>query len=183
MNTYIMNEKTQVHTDPRSSERINPNLDRRVQMIYERYSTGKTIIMDDLYYLWSKDPEGCDKLARSIVDTKIDKHMEGKPNNLVNVAYVDRSIKSTKEQENHIDYVSSPDAPVDNFKQIQDTMKSVKLIIERMNESERMDMLKNLNESFPLTELANNMKYWDDSYTDKMVMYTYKEEKEFSILA
>lgn len=183
MNTRVKNEKTQVQMKSGSDERINPNLDRRVQMIYDRYRTGKAIIIDDLKYLWSKDPEGCEKLARSIINAKTGKSPEPQPNAIVSYSKGNSFIENTKEQQNYIDYRSSADTPVESFHNVQETMKSVKLIIERMNENERMDMLKNLNESLTLSNLANNMKYWDDSFTDKMVMYTYEEEKEFNIMA
>lgn len=183
MNTRERSENTQVQTKPGSYEKINPNLDRRVQMIYERYRTGKAIIMDDLRYLWSKDPESCDKLAKSIINAKTSKGLEIKSDQIISIGYADKYTKSTNEQQKHIDYISSADTPIESFNNVQETMKSVKLIIERMNESERIDMLKNLNESLALTNLANNMKYWDDTFTDKMVKYTYEEEKEFNILA
>lgn len=175
-------EKTQIEIKPHVYEQINPQLNR-VKAIYDRYHTGKSIIMDDLQYLWSKDPEGCVKLARSIIDSKIDKGLEIESGNMI--SYVD-SIKyteSTDEQVNCIDHKTSIDTPMDTLKNVHEIMASVKLMVEKMSENELLDMLKNLNEELELKKLNNNMKYWDDTFVDKMVMYTYDVEKEFNSLA
>ena len=175
-------EKTQINIKPHSYEQKNPQPDIRVKIIYERYRTGRTIILDDLRYLWLEDPEGCEKLARSIIEPKTDKGLETEPNIMVSIEYVKESSESTNEQLNHIDYVSSSDIPVDTLKNAQEIMNSIKLMMEKMSESELKDMLDNLNETLELKKLNNKMEYWDDVFAHKILTYSINLKKEIDIL-
>ena len=61
--------------------RINPQSDKRINMIYDRYQSGKSIIIDDLRYLWLKDPKGFEQLTRNIVEGNKSKGFEKEPYN------------------------------------------------------------------------------------------------------
>ncbi|MGB4657772.1 MAG: hypothetical protein WBI07_01170, partial [Mobilitalea sp.] len=78
--------------------------------------------------------------------------------------------------------VETQESIMDAQDHMNETMISVKSEIGKMSELELMDMLKNLNEAIELKKMSNTMKFWDDTFTDKIVMYTYGEEKEFNQL-
>lgn len=176
-------EKIQIKMKPHFYKQINHQMDKKIQMIYDRYRTGKSITIDDLQYLWLKDPEGCEKLARSIVESKIGKELEIEPNNMVSNVNMKKNKESTNEHQNYIDYISSPDTPLDALKSVRETMISVKLTIEKMSERERMDMLNDFYDALELKKVTDIMKYWNDAFIDKIVTYSYDVEKEFDKLA
>ncbi|MDF2543925.1 MAG: hypothetical protein K0S47_3643 [Herbinix sp.] len=165
------------------NDQTNNQTDKRVKMIYDRYHSGKSIIMDDLQYLWMKDPEGCKKLAKSIVESKVDQVRETESNTLMNGVYVEKSIETGNEKRNYIEYHTTFDTPADSLDNIAENITSVKLMLENMSESELLEMMNHLNEAVELKKLTNKMKYWDDNFTDKMIQYTYEDMKEFNILA
>ncbi len=160
-----------------------PLLDKRVKMIYDRYRTGRLITLNDLQYLWLKDPESCNKLAKSIAESKSVKGIRLKLKNKVTSGYVEKSKESIEEQKNSIDYISSPEAPMVSLNDIRKTMFSVKSMLENMSESERKDLLNNFNDELELKKVTNKMKYWDDAFVFKMVSYSYDDETEFDKLA
>lgn len=182
MNINDNAKKTNNEIKLNAYEQINPQLDKRVQMIYERYHAGKSIIMDDLQYLWKKDPEGCERLLRSIVEPKADKKIENELDQMGNIKLAEKEAESTSEQSNHLDDGSDTNLPIDKLKKVIESMNSIKLVIEKMSDSERMDLMKGFNEALELKKLPNKMKYWDDTFLDKMTMYTFEEEKEFNLL-
>ena len=183
MSAREKSEKTQMVRNPNIFEQINHQSDKRVKMIYDRYRTGKSIIMDDLKYLWLKDPEGCEKIARSIVEGQTVKEPENKPNYLISIENGKKIVENTNDQQDYMDYKSGLETPIDTLKNVLDTITKVKLMIDNMSEKERMDILRNLNETPELQILTNKMKYWDDAFSDKMLIYTYDVEKEFDKLA
>ena len=177
-------EITHIKIDPQIYLQINPQVDKRVQMIYDRYRTGKSIILDDLRYLFLRDPEGCKKLAKSIIEAKNGKEQESEPGNVVSIGYKKINSEKANEQRNYIENISiNSDTSNDSIHNVLITMSSVKSLIENMSENELMDMMNNLNEAIELKKLASQMKYWEDEFIDKMVAYTYEEEKEFDKLA
>ncbi|MDF2587189.1 MAG: hypothetical protein K0S41_1030 [Anaerocolumna sp.] len=173
-----------------NSEHSNEKPDKKLQKIYERYHNGKTIIMDDLKYLCLKDPEGCNILIKNIIEpniinsNKIESNMDSKIGDVNNTG-----LKSTvkNQEESKKQQFNNDSALIDDteyrIKNSLEIMSSIKLEIEKMNELEKMDMLNHLYKTIELIKLSQNMKYWDDKFNDKMIMYTYGEEKEFNILA
>jgi len=176
------NEKNQTEIEPHIAEQIDPLSDKRVKIIYERYKTGKSIIMDDLKYLCLKDPEGCKNLVRSIVESKTVKELEIEPDHIISIGSEKKDTENAAEQQSCIEDQSASEIQMDTLAHVIETMISVKSEIKKMSEWELLDMIKNLNEALELKKMSNTMKYWDDTFTDKMVMYTYSEEKEFNML-
>lgn len=160
-----------------------PLLDKRVKMIYDRYRTGRSITLNDLQYLWLKDPESCSKLVSSIAEPKSVKGIRLKLNHKASNGYVEKNKESKENQKNYIEYISSSDTPMVSLTDIRETMFSVKSMIENMSESERMELLNNVNDESVLKRVTNKMKYWDDAFIFKMVSYSYVDEKEFNKLA
>ncbi len=176
------NENTLNKINPYIYEQINNIPNKRVKRIYDQYSKGKSITIDDLKYLWLNDFEGCTKLVRNFVETKNDHGRKTESNDMENVGFEKRNTEIAKEQHNHMDSKSDTDNTIDTLKDITEIMKSIKLMRENMSESERMDMSINLFETLELNKLAKNMQNWDDAFLGKMVMYTYDEKKEFNVV-
>lgn len=184
MNNREYSDKIQMEMNPNHYDHINYNPDNRVKMIYNRYRMGKTIIMDDLKYLWSKDPEGCDKLAKSIVESNTVKVLEVTTNNSINNEDGNMSTDNTKEeQSNYIEDRTDTGTLLQTVKFMPEIIGSVKLMIEKMSENERKDISKNLYDWIELKKLTHKMKYWDDTFLDKMTMYTYDGKNDYDILA
>jgi hypothetical protein len=176
------NEEIQVIMNPYLYEQMNSQEDLRVKMIFDRYRSGRSIILDDLQYLWLKDPEGCKKLARNIIESRTGSESKTVSSN-INIDYINQNSENSTDQPDYMNYSSGLDTPTDTSDNIPGIMTSVKSIIEKMSKREQMDILKNLNGDLELKRL-NNMKFWEDSFVDKMVMYTYvDEEKEINMLA
>lgn len=181
MSIQEKNNKTQIDMNP--YKQMNSQTENKVKMIYERYRTGKSIIMDDLRYLWLKDPEGCEKIARSIVESKTGKESEAQHNNIETIGYAMSQKENIKDQQYGIEYKSPSDIQNVSVNSVMDTMFTVKSMMEKMNESDLVDMLKNLNKEYELKKHIKNMNDWDDMYLDKLVMYSYDAVKKFNILA
>ena len=164
------------NTVPANKEEAVPAPDRKASMIYERYRTGKTIILDDLRYLLWKDPEGCVKLMKSIVETKVGTVPEGDVPDATNTESLDMNAPNPPIQKSYTDRSKE-------LSEVLETMQSLRKLLNRMNEKEQLDMLENLNEETELKRFSKNMKYWEDTFTDNIVRYTYEEQKEFDIRA
>lgn len=173
-----------------NSEHSNEKSDKKLQKIYERYHNGKTIIMDDLKYLCLKDPEGCNILIKNIIEpniinsNKIESNMDSRIGDVNNTGLKSavKNLEESKKQQLNNDSALIDDTEY-RIKNSLEIMSSIKLEIEKMNELEKMDMLNHLYKTIELIKLSQNMKYWDDKFNDKMIMYTYGDEKEFNILA
>lgn len=168
------NEKTQMEMNPRIYGQINHMQDNKVKMIYHRYRMGKTIIMDDLKYLCLRDPEGCDKLAKNIIEPNTD---------IVLKVNTMNKEKDSTELSNSLAYKSDVVTSIDTLKNIPEIMTSVKSMIEKMNEKEREDISKNLYDILELKKLTKKMKYWDDTFLNKMGIYSNDGKNEYDILA
>lgn len=161
------------------SNSIKPLLDKRVRMIFDRYYKGRSLTLNDLQYLWLKEPESCIKLARNITEGKSFKGIRLKRKHKVNYGYVEKSKENLDEQKHTIDYISNPNSLDISENDIQETMFSVKLMLENMSENERMDLLNDFNDVFELRQISSQMKYWDDAFAFKMVSYSYEDEEKY----
>ncbi len=177
MNRRETNEKRQIEINPLI---YNHQPDKRAKMIYNQYHNGRSIIIDDLKYLWLKDPEGGYKIARSLVEAKIDKGLEIEPNN--KIWYVEENTECKNKQQNYIEYECGDDTSRDIVENVLETIISIKLRIKKMSDKELKDVSENLYKGLELKQQINIIKNWDDTFIDKMVMYTYDVEKEFDFI-
>jgi hypothetical protein len=169
--------------------------DMRIKMIYNRFRNGKSITLDDIKYLWLKDLEGFEKLGRNILEIKIEKERENELDNkqdfeqdmklisMDSAGYEKINIENTEEYEDNLDSLEDSDISIFSVKNVIEAITSLKSLIGKMSENELLDMLKNLNEAQEMKKLAREMKLWDDRLVEKMVIYTYEQEKEFDMRA
>jgi hypothetical protein len=176
------NEKQQNGLLPKISEKINSKEDIRLKNIYDRYHNGKTMIMDDLKYVCSKDPDGCKILIKNIVESRVNKGKENDSNKMEYREPVMNNTESIIKQQISSDYIPDSKTYVNDLKNGIEMMSSIKFEIGKMDEKEKMDMLNNLYQTIELIKLSKNMKYWDDKFQNKLVMYTYGDDKDFNIL-
>ena len=163
-------------------EPINPLPDQRLTMIYERYHTGKSIILDDLRYLWRKDPEGCSKLTRSILGVMKDKKQEAELTTKVSTRF-DDMIVSANEQPKLIGTTTSSENLFHMFDNVQDFLETIKLKLEQMSEQERMDLMNHFNTILEKQKVAAKMRYWEAELEEKINYYSIETEKKFDMLA
>lgn len=171
-------EKPHIERKSHIRENITYESDERVKMIYERYHTGRAIIMDDLEYLLLKNPEAFEKIARSILRPKSEKGFNFGSIDIGNSTYVKKSVESETEQQNIIDYTSSEGMPSETVVNVSDIMTSLKSIIEHMSEKELQDISQNIYD--PL-ELIKRIAVLNDISPDEKVLYTYAKDKDFDI--
>jgi hypothetical protein len=192
MNTRENAEKAYMEANSHIYEPIEEHQDEKVRMIYERYHEGKTIILDDLRYLWLKDPEGCKKLTKSIIEAKSKQSKAEEPekeqelNNLIDIGTFSKKTEEIIEQHNYIDVIAGYDvSPNSQLPQvnIQDILSSMKLVLETMSESDLMEMWNHINEALVLEKIGDKMKHWNEAVESKIMMYSYEVEKKFNMLA
>lgn len=192
MNTMENTKKVYNKVKPLSYERIEEPQDDRVSEIYERYHAGKAIILDDLRYLWLKDPEGCKKLTKSIIESKSEQSKSEKTVKKQEVDHVkitgiiSKNPEDLSNQHNYIDAIVGFDAPAKPLKpqrNIQEIINSMKIVLENMSDSDLKEMWKHINEELVSEKIGDKMKYWNHTYEDKIMMYSYEQEKKFNMLA
>lgn len=175
------NVNIHIEKNPHIHEKLIFETDERVKMIYERYRTGRTIIMDDLKYMLLKNPEAFEKITRSIIQSKSGKEFSFESINIGNNAYEKKNIDSTNEDGNSINFTSSEGTPVETVVNVSDIMTSVRSIIENMSEKELMEISKNVYDPLELIKRIAVLKELEDTPLDKKDIYTYAQEKEFDI--
>ena len=159
----------------------NPLTDHRAKMIYQRYRTGKSIILEDLTYLLRHDIEGYHELAKYIITQVIGKEVKSESYDHYEIMI--RKADNSNNQSKNLVYSSLSDVPVNSNQDISGIMASAKSKIEALSDQELSALLHSLNDETKLKCSIKRMKYWDDEVVDKMVVYTYEEEKTFNLLA
>ncbi|MFA9376083.1 MAG: hypothetical protein ACERKZ_04940 [Lachnotalea sp.] len=155
--------------------------DAREKMIYERYHSGKTIIMDDLKYILLKNPEAFEKLAKSIAFSNSGKNFSFKPNILGDRTSTNKSLDSIEEDVRKRDYPEGEIISINPNTNITDIMTSVRSILENMSEKELKDISKNIYEPLELLKRIAVLKDLEDVPADKKVQYTYAQNNEIDI--
>ena len=192
MNTRVSMEEENIKVKPLSYEFIEEHLDERVSKIYERYHTGKTIILDDLRYLWLKDPEGCKKITRSIIEAKSEqgevKESDRKQavNNDEDIIAFSKKTKDKFAQEDYGEELSRSDSlEKSHLSQVNmnDIIGLMKLELEHMSHNDLIEMWKHINEALMLKNIGDKMKYWNDTFDQKIMVYTYEDKNKFNTLA
>jgi hypothetical protein len=187
MNTRENGEKDYIEIKSPSNGQIEAHPDEKVRLIYERYHAGKTIILDDLKYLWLKDPEGCKRLTKSIIEAKSKQSQEteikDEGRKLESTSLTIKKPDAMDDQINSFDIKSSEETLLSTFVNIQDMMSSMKLMLDQMSTNELMEMWNHINEALILEKIGDKMKCWDDVYEDKIMMNSYEVEKKFNKLA
>ena len=181
MNSGEKHDNNQSKISPYSYEQFNDYPNKKVKIIYDRYRKGKSITIDDLKYLWLNDFEGCNKLVKNFIELKKSGALTMESND-INSSIAMNKEEDTKEQQNSIDVISDIDHTIDTLKNITEIMESIKSMRENMSESEQRDISMNLFETLELEKLVKKMKDWDDTIIEKMMMYTYEDEKEFNVV-
>jgi hypothetical protein len=163
--------------------RENPNFqsDERVNIIYERYHAGKTIIMDDLKYLLLKNPEAFEKIVRSIIRPKSEKGFNFGSIGIEKGTYMKKSENTEKIQQNYIDYTSGGSTQIETIANISDIMSTVKSIFDNMSKKELLDISQNIYDSQELMKRISVLNDWNDILPYEKVMNTYVQDKEFDI--
>ena len=154
--------------------------DRRVKLIYERYLSGRAITMDDLKYLGKKDPEGLDYLVHKIIGFQAStKNIE----NINSDKCLDTGGTSDFSDKNVI--VTSQEYVGLTKDQCSNRMNTTSMLKYWLQESENnlTGLLNIHSEVNKLTLLIQTMNYWEDSFSEQFVKYTYEPEKEFNVLA
>lgn len=191
-------------------EKTDIQQDWKTKMIYDRFRAGRTIIMDDLRYLSMRDPEGCKKLTESIIKTfnnetepelqetamdnqqfaSIDQNGQDtavENDGSMNFTAIDNSsldeIQYTNESLMDADQKADSEITTGIHGDILDSLVTAKEMLVKMDEKELSDLLDNLNEVMELKKLNDKIRFWDDAFSDKMIMYTYEASKEFERLA
>ncbi len=181
MNSGEKHDNNQNRISPYSYEQIYDMPNKKVKMIYDRYSKGKAITMDDLKYLWLNDFEGCSKLVKNYVELKKSNELTIEPKH-ENSNNDKNNTEIMEEQEKNAELKAEMDDTISRLKNISELMESIKLLRETMSESEQRDISMNLYETLELEKLAKKMKDWDDSIIEKMMMYNNEEEKKFNVV-
>jgi hypothetical protein len=187
-----ISEKNQMNLNSQIYEQRNRKTDRRLTMIYDRYHTGKSIIIDDLKYVCLKDPDGCNHIVKNIVESDsenkqvIESNLENKqvkePKKVEKLEYAVNKNESSIKLLDYPDRENSIDTQITELKKGLEIMSSLKSVIDKMDDSEKIDMLANLYEALELKKLNQEIKFWNDTIADRISMYTYSEEKEFDVL-
>lgn len=146
---------------------MNREEQERLKKIYYRYHRGQALIMDDLRYLWQKDPEGYKKFSQGMVESKVGFELQKEiPTMKVEIP---QNIIERKWDSNRKD-------------NMLETMIAIRVKMGIMEDSERRGFLNYVDSKLVQEQVVKKMKYWDDSVIEKVAMYTYDQEKEFSIL-
>lgn len=182
MNERETSEKQRSDRASHINEKLNFHTDERVKMIYERYHSGRTIIMDDLQYLLWKNPEAFEKIARSILRPKSKNGFDFSSIEVGNTSYINDGVNTNTQEGQFIDYTSSMEGlPVETVVNVPDIIASVRAIIENMSTQELNEISRNVYEPLELLKRIAVLKELDDSPMDGKVIYTYKPEKEIDI--
>ncbi len=175
------NEKMNLSKNPYIREILNVESDAKVKMIYERYRTGKTIIMDDLKYLLMKNPEAFEKIAKHIAQSN-----SGREFNFGSIEFDTRPNSPKREDDtvvegNYINFIPSEETQGETIVNISNIMASVKSVIENMSAEELKEISRNVYEPLELIKRIAVLKELEDKSTDEKAMYTYDNEKDFDI--
>ncbi|WP_099467272.1 hypothetical protein [Konateibacter massiliensis] len=183
MNEKEYSEKTQVGKGFHVRTILNFQADDRVKMIYERYRSGRTIIMDDLEYLLWKNPEAFEKLAKSMLRPKSHKGFDFSAIEAGNTSYINDGVDTNAQEGQFIDYscASMEGLPVETEINISNIIASVRATIENMSTKELNEISRNVYEPLELLKRIAVLKELDDSPMDEKVIYTYKLKKEIDI--
>lgn len=152
-------------------------VDDRMKMIYQYYHVGKSLTLEDLQYLYQKDPEGCKKLIQRILHIETTNELEQKEQ--VEQSIVKREFvhKNTSEREYKIE-----DDRIDK-KDLLQTLELVKEKLEKMSDRELHDMSKNLNDRAALKDQVFRMKGLDEKDAEQLVKFAYEMEEKLDLLA
>lgn len=175
------NKRAESLIKPNVDKPIDSLPDRRAKMIYERYQSGRPIIMDDLKYLYKKDPEGCDTLVKHIIDPMHQKDQDLIASDKELSLYQSSSLSITNQQ-TEIEYKGITVKPNRNIDNIMEALYLVKMMLKQ-GDNDQLELLNIHNESTKLATLIQKMNHWDDMFSEQLVRYTYEAEKEFNILA
>lgn len=177
-----ISEKNKINLNSHIYEQRNRKTDKRLTMIYDRYHTGKSIIIDDLKYVCLKDPDGCNHIVKNIVESNPENNQVIEPKKVENTEYSVNSKDSSKKHEDYPDCLINIDTQIEELKKGLEIMSSLKSVIDKMDDSEKIDMLANLYEALELKKLNHEIKYWNDTFAHRIANYSYSEEKEFDVI-
>jgi len=128
----------------------------RTRWIYEQYHSGKVVIMDDFEYLGRKDPEGCEKLMKSLLNKK---HPVHKDENRMKkekeaIDYINQLEREVTEAESRLKIDSS--AEVQQSKQrlenVKESLVHAKEMVQLMEQKDLADMMNHLYQIADLKE-------------------------------
>ena len=52
-----------------------------------------------------------------------------------------------------------------------------------MSHNDLIEMWKHINEALMLKNIGDKMKYWNDTFDQKIMVYTYEDKNKFNTLA
>jgi len=166
---------------PHIHENLNLESDERVRMIYERFHTGRTLIMDDLKYLLMKNPEAFEKLAKSLVRPKSKEGFDFTSIEVENKDYAGKNADGTVPEGSCIDYTVHEEVPVEAPVDINALMASVKSVIENMSDEELKNMSRNVYDPLELLKRIAVLRQLEEKPLEEKMMNNYLTDKDFDV--
>ena len=160
--------------------------DSRLRWIYEQYHSGKTVILDDFKYLYRKDPEGCRRLLRSIIDKNYEVHKEEQRQKTewVTMECISQLEQAVKEAEGRLELKSEMEAMESKLtlESVKESLANVKEMVKVMEQEELIDMMDHLYEVSDLREqYEDELRGWMMilEVTDRYYTPVYQSKLEF----
>lgn len=148
--------KRKAYDHESNQERPKKTEDYRLHWIYEQYHSGKALTIDDFKYLGKKDPEGCGKLIRSMLNTEQEKTKDEERLKKEKVAIeciqkIEDELRIAKHQLD-LHNINYEDGNKGTYVNVQESLENVKQMVKIMNEADLADMMNHLYEITELRE-------------------------------
>lgn len=131
----------------------------RARWIYEQYHSGKVVIMDDFEYLGRKDPEGCEKLMRSLLNKNRTVHKDEfrRQKEQEAIDYINHLEQEVTEAEKRMEEAAQDDAKESKqtFENVKESLTHAKEMVQRMEQKELSDMMDHL---YKISDLKDQYK-------------------------